>query len=112
MVAAEVNLTDDSLIRNYTWGLDPAGTKQQVGGIGALLAQEDGNGDTYYYVNNAEGNVTKLVSAADGTVVNTYEYGPYGQVIAKTETIDNPYQYNTKYTDEETGLVYYGYRYA
>ena len=111
LVAAEVNLTDDSLVRNYTWGLDPAGTKQQVGGIGALLAQEDSAGNTYYYVNNAGGNVTKLINSTDSSVVNSYEYGPYGQVIAKTETIENPYQYNTKYTDEETGFVYYGYRY-
>ncbi len=50
-------------------------------------------------------------SLSANTAVNSYEYGPFGQVIAKTETVENPYQYNTKYFDEETNLLYYGYRF-
>jgi RHS repeat-associated protein len=37
--------------------------------------------------------------------------GPFGQVIAKSETVENPFQFQTKYYDKETGLSYYGYRY-
>ena len=114
LVTEEIDLQDNQkIIRSYTWGLDPAGTKQQVGGIGALLSMEQDN-KTYHVVSDAGGNVTSLLeSKADGSLetANTYEYGPFGQVIAKTENVDMPYQFNTKYTDEETGLVYYGYRY-
>ena len=37
--------------------------------------------------------------------------GPFGQVIAKSETVENPFQFQTKYYDKETGFSYYGYRY-
>ncbi|MCH2205346.1 MAG: RHS repeat-associated core domain-containing protein [Lentisphaerales bacterium] len=106
------------LIRKYTWGLDPAGTRQEVGGIGALVGMEsfDENGESnkFHMVSDAGGNVVNVLhSKDDGTlgVANSYEYGPFGQVIAKSEAVENPYQFNTKYTDEETGLVYYGFRY-
>jgi hypothetical protein len=47
LVTAEIDLLDPNktIIRNYTWGLDPAGTTQQVGGIGALLETEVVNQD-------------------------------------------------------------------
>ena len=37
--------------------------------------------------------------------------GPFGQVIAKFETVENLFQFETKYYDKETGFGYYGYRY-
>ena len=37
--------------------------------------------------------------------------GPFGQVIAKSETVENPFQFQTKYYDKETGFSDYGYRY-
>jgi len=43
----------------------------------------------------------------------TYEYGPFGEPICASGTMAkaNPIRWSTKYTDEETDLVYYGYRY-
>lgn len=40
-------------------------------------------------------------------------YGPFGNIEASEGTLagDNPYRFSTKYTDAETDLVYYGYRY-
>jgi RHS repeat-associated protein len=121
LVTAEIDLLDPNktIIRNYTWGLDPAGTTQEVGGIGALLEtevvnQDNGSSAYYYSINDAGGNVVNLLEADDNnnlSIVNSYEYGPFGQIIASTETVDNPYRFNTKYTDDETGLVYYGFRY-
>jgi len=54
-----------------------------------------------------------LVSAADGSVAARYEYGPFGELIRATGPMAkvNPFRFSTKYQDEETGLVYYGYRY-
>ena len=120
LVTEEIDLNDNNkkIIRSYTWGLDPAGTQQQVGGIGALVSMEERQPDdsykTFHVVSDAGGNVTNLIQSHDDgslTMANTYEYGPSGQVIAKTENVDMPYQFNTKYTDEETDLVYYGYRF-
>ena len=115
LVSAEIDLLDPNkkVIRSYTWGLDPAGTKQEVGGIGALVSMEK-DGKDYHVVSDAGGNVTNLLeSHSDGslTVANTYEYGPFGQLIKFEESVENPYRFNTKYHDQETDLVYYGYRY-
>ena len=59
------------------------------------------------------GNVMGLVSASDGSVVAQYEYGPFAEPLRATgpAAADNPFRFSTKYTDPETGLVYYGYRY-
>ena len=41
-----------------------------------------------------------------------YEYGPFGEVVKKTGTASGqPFRFSNKYQDEETGLLYYGYRY-
>jgi len=41
------------------------------------------------------------------------EYGPFGEVVRASGAMAgvNPFQFSTKYTDAETGLNYYGYRY-
>ena len=68
----------------------------------------------YHVVSDAGGNVTNLIESHDDgsmTMANTYEYGPFGQVVSSEEIVDMPYQFNTKMVDSETGLVYYGYRF-
>jgi RHS repeat-associated protein len=42
-----------------------------------------------------------------------YEYGPFGEVIRITGSAGkaNPIRFSSKYTDDESGLAYYGYRY-
>lgn len=42
-----------------------------------------------------------------------YDYDAFGQSIRVTEPEENlnPVRFSSKYTDEETGLLYYGYRY-
>jgi len=54
-----------------------------------------------------------LANAADGSVAARYEYGPFGEVLRATGPMAeiNPFRSSTKYHDDETGLVYYGYRY-
>ncbi len=44
---------------------------------------------------------------------NESEYGPFGEVLRATGPMAeaNALRFSTKYQDEETGLVYYGYRY-
>jgi RHS repeat-associated protein len=70
---------------------------------------------TYLPCYDGNGNVTELVNWASTTVVSArYEYSPFGEtVLLEGEAIagENPFRFSTKYTDGETGLVYYGYRY-
>jgi RHS repeat-associated protein len=42
-----------------------------------------------------------------------YGYGPFGEVIRATGPMAkaNPFRFSTKYQDDETDLLYYGYRY-
>ena len=42
-----------------------------------------------------------------------YEYGPFGEPLRATGAMAkaNPFRFSTKYTDEETGLCYYGRRF-
>ena len=62
----------------------------------------------------SNGNVSGLVDSADGTLDAKYEYGAFGETLrvgGETIAADNPFRYSTKYADEESGLVYYGFRY-
>jgi RHS repeat-associated protein len=107
-------------LRSYVWGNDlsgQAGSRAgKAGGVGGLLEV------TYYglvattncfSVFDGNGNVSELVNAADGTVVANYEYGPFGEVIRSTGPMAkaNLFRFSTKYQDDESDLLYYGYRF-
>ena len=68
------------------------------------------NGSWYYYIYNAHGDVVGLVNEA-GTVVNTYEYTPWGEIRSETETVDNPIKYAGEYYDDELDMYYLRARY-
>ncbi len=104
-----------SAVSSYVWGLDLSGTPQGAGGIGGLISMStvcslqsavyspsfDANGNVMSYHDN------------DGTTVAAYEYDPFGRTIEAHGPMASefPYRFSTKYTDDETGLVYYGYRF-
>ncbi|MFO0972530.1 MAG: RHS repeat-associated core domain-containing protein [Phycisphaerae bacterium] len=99
----------------------PTSTTPAAGGIGGLLAvldwtlvtpQMSGLGQAYLYDGN--GNVGQLISLDDGSVVTAYEYDAYGNITAETDgeyAPENPFRFSTKFHDDETGWVYYGYRF-
>ncbi|MGI6346001.1 MAG: RHS repeat domain-containing protein [Limisphaerales bacterium] len=82
-------------------------------GIGGLLMVNAGSGGVHFPAYDLNGNVMGLVSAADGIISAKYEYGPFGEVFCSVGDMAkvSPFQFSTKYTDSETDLVYYGYRY-
>jgi len=55
-------------------------------------------------------NIVGLVDEA-GALVNSYEYSPFGALATNEEIVENPFKFSSEYHDEQTGLVYYNYRY-
>ena len=53
------------------------------------------------------------LSDENGEVVAHYEYSPFGSLtkVSGDYAANNPFRFSSEYFDEETGLVYYNYRY-
>ncbi|MGO8931763.1 MAG: RHS repeat domain-containing protein [Limisphaerales bacterium] len=102
-----------AVVRSFMWGLDLSGSPQGAGGVGGLLEVNDAANGVNFAAFDGNGNVVGLVKGADGTVSAQYEYGPFGEVIRATGPMAkaSPFRFSTKYQDDETDLVYYGYRY-
>ena len=74
----------------------------------------------YSVIRNAMGDVCALYTA-DGTLVGTYEYDPYGKLLSETSNHSysdpdnilhkNPFRYRGYYYDSETGWYYLQSRY-
>ena len=80
--------------------------------MGSLLLINDAN-STYQTGYDGNGNLISLVSSDGGTISALYDYDPFGNLLKSTGEYarKNPFKFSAKYTDEESGLVYYGYRY-
>ncbi len=89
-------LDDHALLHTFLW--QPGEEKTPL-----LL---DGN---RLYITDANRNVVALLDPA-GEATDTYLYDPFGNV-AHTGTSPNPIQFSSEIFDQETGLVYYNYRY-
>ena len=106
----------NTLLYSFQWGTDLSGSMQGAGGVGGLVSMtvhSGVNAGTYFYAFDGNGNVAALINAADGTIAARYEYGPFGELIRATGPLAflNPFRFSTKFQDDETGFLYYGYRY-
>jgi RHS repeat-associated protein len=99
--------------RSYVWGNDVSGSLARAGGIGGLLLTI-ASGIEYQVGYDGNGNVGCLVKASIGTIAANYEYDPLGNILKAVGeyATQNPFRFSTKYSDIETGLVYYGARYS
>ncbi len=93
----------NNVVREYVWG------QNMGGGIGGLLDLKQ-SGQDYSYLYDGKGNVTALIDGSQ-SVVATYTYDTFGNLMNKTGTLNQPFQFSTKQYDEKTGLSYYGYRF-
>jgi RHS repeat-associated protein len=111
MIRETISNDQSPMTNDFFYGPDLSGSMQGAGTIGGILGA-DLNGTTAFYCYDANGNATDLVDT-NGTTVAHYEYDPFGKIIRSTgdTATDNPFRFSTKYTDDETGLVYYGFRY-
>jgi RHS repeat-associated protein len=101
-----------TVIRRYHWGADLSGNREGAGGVGGLLAITSGSTSQLPFC-DGNGNIVGTIDAATGQRTAEYEYGPFGEPLRATGPMANanPFRFSTKYTDNETGLLYYGYRY-
>ena len=102
-----------SVVRTYSWGLDISHSMQNAGGVGGLLSIQEGS-STYLTAYDGNGNLMGLLDSATGNLEAEYEYSPFGETIRLNGSAiadSNPFRFSTKYTDTETGLIYYGLRY-
>jgi RHS repeat-associated protein len=86
---------------------------QGAGGVGGLLLTRNMQSGTTNFVSyDGNGNVAALVNVASSAVSAQYEYGPFGEVIRLTGSPArlNPFRFSTKYQDDESDQLYYGYR--
>ena len=101
----------NAVIRSYAWGLDLSGSLQGAGGVGGLLWA---NTTTHTFAASADGNgnIVAYINTATLAVAGRADYGAFGEVVMQTGVAKElPFGFSTKYTDKETGLLYYGYRF-
>jgi RHS repeat-associated protein len=108
-----------TLTKSYTWGLDLSGNSiQGAGGVGGLLLITDHlalGTPSYYPLFDGNGNVSEYLDS-NGNIAAHYEYDAFGNVVNFTESTSGLastfcHRFSNKQQDDETGLLYYGYRY-
>jgi RHS repeat-associated protein len=109
---AELNATNNALVRWYVWGLDLSGSLDGAGGIGGLLMMESATNGPHFYCHDGNGNVAGLVRTSDGTVSAAYEYDTFGRALRATgaEAKENPFRFSTKRANDTTDLPLYEMR--
>ena len=103
----------------FTWNLNAAsgvpqvlfdGTTDYVYGPDGLPLEQVAGSSPTYYLHDQLGS-TRVLTSSSGTVVATFTYGPYGQLLGSTGTTSTPLGYAGAYTDAETGFLYLVNRY-
>jgi RHS repeat-associated protein len=105
--------SDLSLLSSFCWGTDLSGTEQGAGGVSGLLHMRPAGGSAQFAFYDGNGNLVGLTSGSDGSLSAQYQYGPFGEAIRISGNMATncPFRFSTKYCDDETDLVYYGFRY-
>ncbi|MCF6176472.1 MAG: RHS repeat-associated core domain-containing protein [Victivallaceae bacterium] len=105
---AEYNaMTTDTLAKSYLRSLNET--------LLSMIDSTDlpaGATRRYYYNIDGNKNVRSMIDAA-GTIVAEYKYAPFGQITSQSGIMAtaNPFRFSSEYHDDETGLVYYNFRY-
>ena len=101
-----------SILQSFMWGHDLSGTTSGAGGVGGLL-MESIFGTNTFAAYDGNGNITALISATDKTLAARYEYSPFHELLRATGPFAhlNAFRSSTKFWDDESGLVYYNYRF-
>ena len=100
-----------STLSQFTYAA--GGNLTQGGRVGGLLVITDTSQGSHFCAYDGNGNVTALVKADGSGPTAQYEYGRFGELLRATGPMAkaNPFRFSTKYQDDESDLLYYGYRY-
>ena len=92
----------DVLQKTYTW--------QPIRPDVPLWVKDGTN--YYYYIVDGNKNIRSMVDVS-GNEVAQYDYNPFGKIVASSGTYkdSNKYRFSSEYHDDESGLIYYNYRY-
>ena len=126
---AEIDISISSgtarLHRSYAWGLDASGTRTGAGGVGGLLLTTHyatpGSGTssnvTLAPLYDLNSNVLAYADVTTSTITHRIDYDPFGNELTLDTLLPTAaaeeaprFRFSTKYTDSESGLVYYGFR--
>jgi RHS repeat-associated protein len=117
--ATETSLGFQTIQAVHTWGPDLSGTMQGAGGVGGLLSTEvKSTSSICFPAYDGNGNISGWVKS-NGTLLSRRDYSPFGQLIVNYKldssaaaTLANlSFGFSTKFTDSESGLLYYGFRF-
>ena len=100
------SFTYDGLHRLKTFSLGTAHARSYAGGD--RLAKVAG-GAVSYYLKDHLGSTRTLLSP-DGNAASTYDYWPYGEVLATSGTDATPFKFTGHERDSESGLDFMQYR--
>jgi RHS repeat-associated protein len=70
-----------------------------------LLMLRDAGGESYYYLNDAHGDVIGLADGK-GQMVNSYRYDAFGNIVESREKVHNRFKYAGEQFDAVTGQYY------
>lgn len=79
-------------------------------GLGNQMISQSTAGQDSYYLHDALGS-TKALTDATGTLTDSYAYDAYGDIIARSGSTSNAYQYAGEQYDADLGLYYNRARY-
>ena len=96
--------------RTHLWGLDLSDSPQGAGGVGGLLSTATTERAVYISY-DGNGNVTGELDEDTGHLSSTASYDAFGNAVTSEFGSVAPFGFSTKYTDLETGLLYYGFRF-
>jgi RHS repeat-associated protein len=120
--ATGTGLEGSTVVRTLVWGLDASGTLTGAGGVGGLLLTTHygtvGNSNvTLAPLYDFNSNVLAYVDVTTSTITHRIDYDPFGNELTLDTLLPTEaaaevprFRFSTKYTDNESGLVYYGFR--
>jgi RHS repeat-associated protein len=104
----------------YVWGLDLTGDMQGAGGVGGLLHARliDTGNALCLPCYDGNGNIAAWFDAGTSTLIDRREYDSFGGMVSLYKLTANAtlhsklhFGFSTKFTDSESGFLYYGHRY-
>ena len=76
-----------------------------IRGLGIISSDSEEAKTYYHYVSDAQGSITHVLSE-DAEILNHYNYDAFGNIIEKTEQVENRFCYNGEMLDSITKQYY------